>query len=327
MKETRISKILGIKYPIIQSPMTWVTSAELVSEVCNAGGIGTLGPNAGQNTVTNSIVETGERLRSEIHKVRSLTNKPFGVNLILMGDDLNSQDTFSGNCLKIILEEKVPLVITAGFTPDQLLVKKLHDNGALIFHREPNINVDSARAAEASGIDAIIAVGFEGGGHLSAYRIPTFTLIPLIADNLSIPVIAGGGIVDNRGVEAALCLGAEGVYLGTRFIASTECPVCPSCKQAIIEATDTSTTVLEDSFGMLVRALAKNNPETPVEESNPNTEDVPISALVVNTGGIREGMLEGDFINGTVSISMASALIKEIKPVKEIIRDLVEGNR
>ncbi|MDF2671904.1 MAG: diguanylate cyclase [Clostridiales bacterium] len=326
MKETRISKMLGIKYPIIQAPMTWVTSAELVSEVCNAGGIGTLGPNAGQNTVTNSIVETGERLRREIHKVRSLTDKPFGVNLIMMGDDLNSQDTFGGNCLKIILEEKVPLVITSGFPPDQLLVKKLHDKGTLIFHREPNINVDSARVAEASGIDAIIAVGFESGGHLSAYRIPIFTLIPLIVDNLSIPVIAGGGIVDNRGIEAALSLGAEGVYLGTRFIASTECPACPSCKQAILDATDTSTTVLEDSFGMLVRALAKNGPQAPVELYNPNTEEAPISALVVNTGGIREGMLEGDFNKGTVSISIASAMIKSVKPVKEIINDLVQGS-
>lgn len=324
MKETRLTKMLGIKYPIIQAPMTWVTSAELVAEVCNAGGIGTLGPNAGQNIVTNSIVETGERLRKEIHKVKALTDKPFAVNLILMGDDLNSVDTYSGNCLKIIQEEKVPVVITSGFPPDHSLVKKLHNNGTLIFHREPNINVENAKAAEASGIDAIIAVGFESGGHLSTLRIPTFTLIPIIADNLSIPVIAGGGIVDRRGVNAALCLGAEAVYLGTRFIASTECPACSSCKQAILDATDGSTTVIEDSFGMLVRALAKVESHGTEAIDVSNTEEMPVSALVVNTGGIREGMLEGDFEKGTISISIASALINEIKPVRDIILDLVE---
>lgn len=325
MKETKITKMLGIKYPIIQSPMTWLTSAELAAEVCNAGGIGCLGPNAGQKTVTNSIAETGDRLRREIQKLKSLTDKPFAVNLILMGDDLASEDTFGGNCLKVILEEKVPVVITSGFAPDQLLVEKLHNNGTLIFHRDPNINTEGAKAAEAIGIDAVIAVGFESGGHLSVLRIPTFTLIPLIADAVSIPVIAGGGIIDSRGVEAALSLGAEGVYLGTRFIASTECPASPACKQAILDAKDDSTFVLEDAFGMLVRALAKQEPQNTVEPEIPNTEDVPISALVVNTGGIREGMIEGDIKNGTVSISMSSAMIKDIKPAKEIIFDLVEG--
>ena len=321
MKKTRICEMLGIEYPIIQAPMTWITSAELVAAVCNAGGMGTLGPNAGQRTVTNCIAETGERLRREIQKTRTLTDKPFAVNLILMGEDMSDRETFGGACLRVILEEKAPVVITAGFTPDKDLVARVHDNGTLFFHREPNIGADTARMVEASGVDALIAVGFDGGGHLSAFRIPTFSLIPLITEAVDIPVIAGGGIVNRRGVEAALALGAEGVYMGTRFIASEECPAHSTCKQTILEATDCATTVMEDSLGLLVRIMAKQG-ETVVSLGDGSAEQVSDSVLITNTGGIREGMLEGDLICGTISMSIASSIIRDIKPAGEIVREL-----
>jgi enoyl-[acyl-carrier protein] reductase II len=320
--KTKLCDMLGISRPVIQSPMTWITSAELAAAVCNAGGLGTLGPNAGQNTLTTSTVETGERLRREIQKLRRLTDKPFAVNLVLMGDDLDSQDTFGGACLKVMVEEKVPVVITAGFTPDKRLVDLLHSNGTLLFHREPNIDTRNAKIAEAAGIDALIAVGFDGGGHLSAYGIPTFTLIPLIADAVSIPVIAGGGIMDGRGVKAALNLGAQGVYVGTRFIASVECPAHPVCKQAILDATDDATAVLQDSLGLTVR-VAKKAEQSLIELGHPGNADATESEMLMNTGGIYEGMLLGDVHSGTLSFSIASAMIHEIKTVEEIMADLV----
>lgn len=319
-----LNDMLGTRCPVIQAPMTWVTSAELAAAVCNAGGLGTLGPNAGQNTMTNSIIETGERLRREIQKLRRLTDKPFAVNLILWGDDLGSKETYGGACLKVILQEKIPVVITAGFTPDKELVDLLHNNGTFILHREPNIDLRSAKNAEASGVDALIAVGLDGGGHLSAYQIPTFTLVPLIADAVSIPVVAGGGIIDRRGVKAALALGAQGVYIGSRFVASVECPAHPLCKQVILEASDDSTTVLQDSLGLTVRVMKKTD-QTVVKLGQPESSEASDTQLLINTGGIYEGMLKGDIQNGTVSISIASAMIKEIKTVKEIMAELWQG--
>ena len=210
MKSNRLCELLGIEYPVIQAPMNWITGAELASAVSNAGGLGVLGPNAGANDETDDVIETGERLRQQIKKTKSLTHKPFGVNLMSASTDLRpGSKPFSDQCTRVVLEEGVPAVVLAGDKPE-LYTDRLKEAGIKVLHRALPVNVEIAQKAEQAGVDAFIAVGFEGGGHTGFYHIPTFVLVPQIVNALQIPVVAGGGIADSRGMSAALALGAEG---------------------------------------------------------------------------------------------------------------------
>jgi enoyl-[acyl-carrier protein] reductase II len=229
VKKTRVCELLGIDYPVLQAPMNWITGAELAAAVSEAGGLGIIGPNAGATTVTEDVEETGERLRQQIRKARSLTGKPFGVNITSASAALRpGNDSFSDKCTRVVIEEGVPIAVLTGDSPE-ICTKKLKDAGIKVLHRSLPVSVEIARKAEQAGIDAFIAVGFEGGGHTGCYKIPTFVLVPQMVDALHIPVIAGGGIVDGKGMAAALALGAEGVYMGTAFLVATECPpaLCP----------------------------------------------------------------------------------------------------
>jgi NAD(P)H-dependent flavin oxidoreductase YrpB (nitropropane dioxygenase family) len=321
MKKTLLCKLLGIDYPVIQAPMNWITGAELVAAVSNAGGLGVIGPNAGERTETKDVVETGERLRRQIRKTKSLTQKPFGVNLMTSNPDHpGGGSPFSDQCLKVILEERVQVVVLAGSEPEKYL-NPLKDSGIKVLHRAMPVHVRAAQKAEEIGIDALVAVGFEGGGHTGHDRIPTFVLIPQVVNGLRIPVIAGGGIADGRGMAAALALGAEGVYMGTRFIATTECPAHPNVKQAILDAIDTSTVTVTGLDGVL-RAL-----KTPLMEHCVRMEasgSKPQDYVPLYRSRYMRGMLEGDMAEGTFVCGAGAGLIKEIKSAGNIVRDIVQ---
>jgi NAD(P)H-dependent flavin oxidoreductase YrpB (nitropropane dioxygenase family) len=233
---TRITELLGIRYPIVQASMAWITDAELAAAVSEAGGLGTIGPNAGSRAVTRDIDETGERLREQIDKCRKLTDEPFAVNFMVgvVGWDRD----FSDECVKVGIDEQVPVAIVSQGNP-AVYTEKLKGAGMKVIHVCSTVR--HARKAEAEGVDAVIASGTEGGGHSGFDQIATSCLVPQVADAVEIPVIAGGGIVDSRGLLGSLALGAEGVYMGTRFMATKECPTHPNVKRAILEATDTST--------------------------------------------------------------------------------------
>ena len=320
MKKTRLCELLGIEYPLIQAPMTWITWAELAAAVSNAGGLGVIGPNAGERTETADIVETGERLRRQIRKVKSLTNKPFGVNIIiaLPGYPPRGKE-YSDQCVKIILEEGIPVAVLVGDGPE-IYVKQLKEAGMKVLHRALPVNVETARKAELAGVDALAAVGFEGGGHVGD-RIPTFVLIPQVVDALKIPVVAGGGIIGGRGMAAALALGAEGVYMGTRFIATTECPAHHNFKQAILDAKDTSTVTCTGP-NRILRAL-----KTPLLERALQMEvdgSIPLERALVYASGFLKGMLDGDMaVEGTLPCGAGAGLITEIKSAAEVVRDVV----
>jgi enoyl-[acyl-carrier protein] reductase II len=318
MKKTRVCEILNIEYPIIQAAMSWVTSAELAAAVSKAGGMGVLGPNAGQRNATPDVVETGERMRRQIQKVRELTNKPFGVNLVVDAPGTPELIVkFSEQTLKVCLEEKVPVVVMAGHSPDY--AKQLKDAGIKVIFRASPVSVDVAKKAEQMGVDAFIAVGFEGGGHVGTDRTPVFMLIPEIVDSVKIPVIAGGGFSDGRQMVAALALGAEGIYMGTRFMVATECPTHLNTKQAICDASYTSTVTVTGLFGIL-RAI-----KTPLMERCIEAEPKGAAAVTeLYSGGLRKGLIEGDMINGVISIGMGSGMIKEIKSAGDIVRDIVK---
>ncbi|MBN2063115.1 MAG: nitronate monooxygenase [Deltaproteobacteria bacterium] len=248
MTKNRICDLLGIKYPIIQAPMNWISGADMVAAVSNAGCLGTLGINAGARTISNDPGIIAERLREQVRKVRGLTQKPFAVNIVIGFDEGRK---FSERCLHVLLEEKVAIVVCTVGSPE-VYTGMLKDAGIKVLHAVSNVT--HADKAERSGVDAVICEGYEAGGHKGFDELTTFTLVPMVADSVKIPVIAGGGVTDARGVAAALALGADGVYMGTRFMASRESDAHLNIKEAIIKSGDTSTVSLRH-FGMLCRNL------------------------------------------------------------------------
>jgi NAD(P)H-dependent flavin oxidoreductase YrpB (nitropropane dioxygenase family) len=322
VKINRICKLLGVKYPVLQAPMNWITGAELAAAVSNAGGLGVIGPNAGVTTVTEDVEETAKRLRQQIRKTRSLTGKPFEVNIMSASTDLRpGSRPFSQRCTEVVIEENVPIAVLTGDSPE-LYTKQLKDAGIKVLFRALPINVEIAKKAEQTGIDALIAVGFESGGHSGGFRIPNFILIPQVADALEIPVIAGGGIVDGRGMVAALALGAEGVYLGTAFVVVTECPVHKNVKQAILDSDDTSTMTINGMGGVILRAMKSPLLERCVkmEKTGSNLEEI----TTLYRAGYRKGMLEGDITEGTFIFGAGAGMIKELKSAGEIVQDIIK---
>jgi NAD(P)H-dependent flavin oxidoreductase YrpB (nitropropane dioxygenase family) len=322
VKKTRLCELLGIEYPVIQAPMNLITGAELASAVSNAGGLGVIGPNAGAREETNDVVETGERLRQQIRKAKSLTEKPFGVNIMCASTDLRpDSEPFSDQCTKVVMEEGVPIAVLTGDRPE-IYVKQLKGARIKVLHRALPVNVEIAKKAEQAGVDAFIAVGFEGGGHTGFYRIPTFVLVPQVLNALQIPVVAGGGIVNGRGMAAALALGAEGVFIGTGFIVATECPAHQNVKQAILNANDTSTTTIAGLGGIVLRALKTPLIERCIQmEANGNTLE---EITILYRSGYRKGMLEGDSARGTFIFGAGAGLIKELKSAGEIVQSIIK---
>lgn len=196
MKKTRVCKILNIKYPVIQAAMAWITNAELAAAVSNAGGLGVIGPNAGAKTVTTDVTETGERLRREIRKVRTLTDKAFGVNIVVPPPafPLYGKD-FSDETVKVVIEEKVPVVQLVG-EGGEPYIDQFKKEGIKVIYRCLPVNLQLARKIADAGVDCVIVVGVEGGGHSGIDRLSTLVLVPQIADALKIPVIAGERVGD-----------------------------------------------------------------------------------------------------------------------------------
>jgi NAD(P)H-dependent flavin oxidoreductase YrpB (nitropropane dioxygenase family) len=248
MIKTVICDLLGIKYPIIQASMGWIADAKLVAAVSNAGGLGTLGPNGGQKTITRDPGETAERMRKQIKLIRELTDKPFAVNFAIgMGKDR----VYSDHCVRVGIEEKVPVAIVSEGNA-RVYTGQLHEAGIKVVHVVHT--AAHAKSAAAGGVEAIITSGTEGGGHSGFEQLTTLAITPQVVDAVDKPVIAGGGITDGRGITAAMALGAEGVYMGTRFIATKECPVHENYKKAILEAIDTGTVSIAHGPG---RAASK----------------------------------------------------------------------
>lgn len=293
-----IQEILNIKYPLFQGGMTMIANHKLVSAVSNSGALGILA-SAGLNK---------EELRQEIQKTKQLTTKPFAVNLMLMNNNIDE-------LIDVIIEEGVKIVSTGAGTPKPYM-KKLKENNIKVIAVIPNVKV--AKKMEEIGVDILVAEGTESGGHIG--ETTTLTLVPQIVDSVNIPVIAAGGIADGRGLAAAFSLGAKGIQLGTAFLTSKECLVSNCFKQAILEATDTSTTVVSRDIGIPFRTI-KNNYITEYStleknlKSKEELEKFKIKGILnaINKNNKEEGI----FMAGQIA-----GLIKEIKTVKEIIENI-----
>lgn len=323
--KNRICEILGIEKPVVQGPMVWLTDAALVAAVSNAGGLGGFGPNAGQTTVTKDAIETAERMRREIRKVRELTDKPFSVNLMpTYGTGV--EDVFTPPMLKVIYEEKVPVVTYVGAV-DPALFAELKEHGVKIIYRPSNSTPEVMQKAEKCGADIVVATGFDQGGKLPNLTIGTFSIIPLIVDAVDhVPVMAAGGIADGRSVQAAFALGAEGVYCGTVFLMSKESRMAENVKQAILAA-DAKDLLLFRAMSTYYRSLPGllTNELAKMGQAGTSNEEL---AQIMKRGGfsrMKTGMLDGDMDLGYVSVGTGISFIHEIKSVAQIIADLTEG--
>ena len=307
----KVIKILGTKYPLIQAPMNWLTNAELVAAVSNSGGLGILGPNAGQREAYSPEV-TYQKFREEIQKTKSITDKNFGINVLL------PINPFSEALLNAAIDEGVKYFATVG-DADSIIFKKIKENNGVIIHRPLNPNSENMREAESLGVDLLVATGYDEGGVIPSQQIGTFSIVPAMVDSVSIPVLAAGGINDKRGVEAAFALGASGVYIGTRFLLTKESPMSNKVKEQILKSKNQDMLLVakqQRSLNTKIAVMLESKYEDLVT-SNENIE------IIRENGGIRSGMLEGDLENGIISLNTSIEIIKNIPSVKDLIEELM----
>lgn len=315
MEHNRICSILGIRYPIIQGALNWLTDASLVAAVSEAGGMGVLGPNAGAKWDGARSISTEERYRNELEKVRSLTGLPFAVNIIL---PIDKTDKYFEKVLDVALEEGVKIFVTVGGV-DKEYFKRIKQGKGILIHREYMPTTEAAKHAEGEGADIIVATGYDEGGSLPPGKIGTFSIVPAIVDAVSIPVMAAGGINDIRGVRAAFALGAEGVYVGTRFIVSKECPASSTVKQDIIHAKAENMVYAAAKYRSIPHKFSSELAEL-FQKGTPSCE---LEQKIANSGGMRPAMLEGKLDGGIVSVNTAIDLIHEVKSCDCIVKELM----
>jgi NAD(P)H-dependent flavin oxidoreductase YrpB (nitropropane dioxygenase family) len=305
--KTRITELFNIKHPIIAGGMHLLSRAELVAAVSNAGGLGIL---------ASTTFETKAELRQEIQKTRTLTDNPFGVNLNLfpaMRTRRVEED------IDLFIDEGVKIIESSGASPEPY-VSRLKKAGVKIIHKVPAVRF--ARKAESVGVDAVAIVGFECAGHPGMDDVTSLILVPLVADAVRIPVIAGGGFCDGRGFVAALALGADGVVMGTRFVATKECPAHPKIKEWLIKARETETVLIDRSLKLPMRVL-KNKPAEEALEMDKRGASLEELLTVIGGELGKKAWIEGDVNAGVVSLGMAVGGIREIASAKEVIQNIV----
>ena len=299
MISTPINEQLGIKYPIFQGGMAWVADASLAAGVSNAGGLGII---AGMNS-------NGDQLRAEIKKARELTDKPFGVNVMLMSP-------FVEEVAQVVAEEKIQVITTGAGNPGKYM-KKWIEAGIKVIPVVPSVSL--AKLAERNGAFAVIAEGGESGGHVG--DLTTMALVPQVVDAVSIPVIAAGGIADGRQLAAAFMLGAQGVQVGTRFLVAKECTIAQEYKDKVLKAKDIDTVLTGKRLGHPVRSI-KNafTREYLKQEYDSSVSDEELEKL--GLGVLRAAARGGDVKTGCVIAGQVASMVKQEQSAKEIIEDL-----
>lgn len=295
-----ICELLGIEYPIIQGGMAWIADASLASAVSNAGGLGVI-------ACGNADAEW---VRNEIRKTKELTEKPFGVNVMLL-------NPHADEIMDVICEERVPVVTTGAGNPGKYIAK-LKAHGIKVIPVVASVAL--AVRVERIGADAVIAEGQEGGGHIG--EATTMALVPQVADAVKIPVVAAGGIADGRGIAAAFMLGAKGVQVGTRFLVAKECTVSQNYKDMILKAKDTDTVPTGRSTGHPVRVL-KNKLAREILAMEKRGAD-PSEIEQLGTGALRAAVKDGDVVNGSVMSGQIAGLVNKEQTAKEMIEEMFE---
>jgi len=298
--QNRVTQLFGIKYPIIQAGMIWASGWRLASAVSNAGGLGLIGAGSMYPDV----------LREHIQKCKAATNKPFGVNVPLLYPAINE-------LIEIIIEEKVSIVFTSAGNP-KTWTSTLKKEGIIVVHVVSSSKF--AQKAEEAGCDAVVAEGFEAGGHNGREETTTLVLIPLVRNTVKIPVIAAGGIATGRQMFASMVLGASGVQVGSRFVASNEASAHLNFKEKIIGLGEGDTML---SLKQLTPVrLIKNSFFEEIKKAEENCASIEELKTILGRARAKKGMFEGDLQNGELEIGQVSALINEIKPAAEIVKEI-----
>lgn len=296
--DTRLTRLLGIEHPVIQGGMAWTATAELAAAVSEAGGLGIIGAGHMPTDV----------LREQIRRAKTLTAKPFGVNLMLLTPHID-------DLVAMVLAEGVAVVTTGAGNPGKYL-PDLQERGIKVIPIAPSVAL--ARRLAASGADAIIGEGMEAGGHIG--ELTTMVLVPQLVDAVDVPVIAAGGIADGRGLVAAFALGAEGVQIGTRFMCAEECTIHPDVKARILKARDRDTVVTGYCTGHPVRVL-KNRLTRMLEELDEARDSEGLEKL--GSGKLALAMCQGDIEMGSVMAGQAAAMVERVEPAASIVNEIV----
>lgn len=298
--KTELTQLLGIEFPVIQGGMAWVAEYHLAAAVSEAGGLGLIG----------AASAPAEWVREQVREAKKLTDKPFGVNIMLMSP-------YAEEVAKVIVEEGVKVVTTGAGNPEKYM-KMWKEAGVKII---PVVaSVAHAKRMERCGADAVVAEGCEAGGHIG--ETTTMVLVPQIADAVSIPVIAAGGIADGRGMAAAFMLGAKGVQLGTHFVTAKECQVHQNYKNMILKAKDIDTKVTGRTTGHPVRALRNQLTKEYLEKEAAGASFEELEQLTL--GGLRRAVVDGDVAHGSVMAGQSAGLVKEEMSCKDLIQKLVK---
>ena len=318
----RVCQILKIEKPVIQGPLFWLTDAKLVASVSEAGGLGVLGPHAGQNSLPKDDIEKAERMRQEIRKVKELTSKPFGINIFHSGQNPDIQLQL---LLKVVYEEKVPVVVVVYDSPEiaEDLIKELKSHEITVVYRQITITPEIAKKAEKAGADIIVATGMDEGGTLPNHNIGTFSIVPLIVDSVKIPVMAAGGITDRRTFNAAFALGAEGVFCGTLFLSAKEARAAQNVKEMILK-TNASDMDFFRCMPYYYRSIPTPLSQKLVQMDKELKTREEISKAMNPMRNLKFGMLDGQTDVGYVSVGLGVSMIHSIRPSKEIIDDITQ---
>ncbi len=301
--KSKICEILGIKYPVFQGAMAWIADAYLASAVSNAGGLGII---AAGNAPADYV-------REEIRKAKELTDKPFGVNIMLLSP-------FVDEVVDMVCAEGVKVVTTGAGNPGKYMAK-FAENGVNVIPVVASVAL--AKRMEKMGVNAVIAEGMESGGHIG--KLTTMALVPQVVDALNIPVIAAGGIADRRGVNAAFMLGAQGVQVGTRFLVANECTVHQNYKNKILKAKDIDTVITGNITGHPVRVLKNKLTKAylAVEKEETSKAEPDIEKLEkLGAGALRMAAKDGDMENGSVMSGQIAGLVKKEESCADILKDL-----
>lgn len=298
--QTEVTRLLGIEYPIIQGGMAWVAEYHLVAAVSNAGGLGLIG----------AASAPAQWVREQVKKAKELTDKPFGVNIMLMSP-------YADEVAKVVAEEGVKVVTTGAGNPEKYM-KMWKDAGVKVIPVVASVAL--AKRMERCGADALVAEGCEAGGHIG--ESTTMVLVPQVADAVNIPVIAAGGIADGRGIAAAFMLGAEAVQMGTHFVVTEESQVHDNYKERIIKARDIDSRVTGRTTGHPVRALRNEMTKQYIELENRGAGFEELEKLTL--GGLRKAVVDGDVVHGSVMAGQIAGMVKERMTCKALIDKLVK---
>jgi len=303
MLKTRINEILGIRYPILQGGMAWITGWEMAAAVCTAGGLG---------TIAAATMEPQELIEN-IQRIRKVTDRPFAINIPL-------RLPTSRRAMEIALEEQVPIIVSSAGDP-LVHAEKIKRRGITLF--QVVFSVDMVKRCNQSDVDGIIAMGVEGGGNISPAEISTLVLVREIVQETDLPVVAAGGICDGKGLAAALALGAEGIQMGTRFLATREATVHEHYKQAILDAIDTDTIMTGRTTGLQFRVHKNMLTEKVLEMEREGRPREEIDAFTI--GSLKKAAVEGDTSWGSLMMGQIAGMIQKIMPVDEMLDQIVSS--